>query len=80
MFCEVQESRLSPCRNQRSSWVKIENLTPPSVCFFCDSLKPDDTEEMCVVCASPRKKARLLLNPPLTPVDGFDPIEGAMTK
>ena len=49
--------------NQRSSLVNIANLMPPSACFFCDSLKPPEIDEMCVVSESPRKNAMLPENP-----------------
>src|SRR5665213_333057 len=80
VFCDVHDNRLSPWRNQRSSCVKMENLAPASVCFFCENFMPADSTEMRVVCGSPRKNAMLLLKPPLTPVDGFDPIDGATTR
>ena len=54
--------------------------TPDSTCFFCDTRRPPEIDEMCVVFSSPVKKARLLLSPALRPVDGFEAIVGATTK
>ena len=80
MFCDVHERRLSPEMNQRSSAVNIERRTPDSTCFFCETRRPPDTDEMCVVFSLPRKNARLVLSPTLSPVDGFEAIVGATTK
>jgi hypothetical protein len=60
--------------------VNIEKRTPDSTCFFCETRRPPETEEMCVVFSSPVKKARLLLRPTLRPVDGFEATVGATTK
>lgn len=66
--------------NQRSSAVNIEKRMPDSTRFFCETRTPPETDEMGVVFSSPRKKARLLLRPALSPVDGFEAIVGATTK
>src|SRR4051794_12844779 len=80
VFCEVHDRRLSPEMNQRSSGVKIEKRIPESTCFFCDTRSPPETDEIRVVFSSPVNRARLLLRPALSPVDGFDAIVGATTK
>ena len=80
MFCDVHDNRLSPWMNQRSSAVNMLIRMPDSTCFFCDTRRPPEIDEMCVVFSSPLKNARLLLRPALRPVDGFEPIVGATTK
>src|SRR3954469_13744156 len=78
VFCEVSDSRLSPCANQRLPSEKIANFIPDSIWPFCDTLTPPDTDEMCVLSASPLKKATLPARPAFTPVEGFEPTEGAI--
>src|SRR5439155_10093946 len=79
VFSEVQFSRLSPWRNQRSSPVKIEKRTLESTCCFCETRIPPAAEEMCVDAGSPRKKAMLPLTPSVSPVVGLAPMAGAST-
>src|SRR5262245_35605327 len=80
VFCDVHDSRLSPWMNQRSFGVNIASLKPDSVCPFCDTLTPPDIDEIWVVLGSPSTNAMLPASPAFTPVDGFDPTEGATTK
>src|SRR5215831_12216703 len=66
--------------NQRSSGVNIASLKPERVCPFCDTLTPPDIDEIWVVLESPSTNAMLPASPAFTPVDGFDPTDGATTK
>src|SRR5205823_2341593 len=79
VFNEVQLSRLSPCRNQPSSSVKIEKRTFDRTCFFCDTRKPPAIDEMCVERGSSSKNAMFPLTPSVSPVDGLEPMAGART-
>lgn len=48
--------------------------------FFCDTRRPPEIDEMCVVFSLPLKKARLVLSPALNPVEGLEAMVGAATK
>src|SRR5512142_3171336 len=81
VFCDVHENRLSPCTNQRSSGKKIASFSPESVWPFSETFTPPDTDDRCVEVESPPEtNATLPATPPLMPVDGFDPTDGATTK
>src|SRR5215467_8418985 len=80
VFWEVSENRLSPWTNQRSSGRKTASFMPESVWPFSDTLRPPETDDRRVDESSPVTNAMFPAMPPLRPVEGFDPIDGAITK